>query len=777
MKTLRKISDLFKVTASSPFETAMLHNGVVGFRIPEYQREYDWSEENINRLFCDCLSGFSRLSDGLDADTFTFLGTLILVKEKNQEEDFTGTSVAIVDGQQRLTTLTLIACALYERLKIEQAKIDSLPLRGTGVKRWISNEIEGRLDDLLQCAVGFQRIRGNKTYPYPRIIRRKDHRGRSFRTSEYHSPLAKFLQAFNDYADSDNDGEFSMPKLGNEVDARKLKENYDIIKKLIKNINDPEWYKDTECEQVSISNFARSGYRGLLDRLDDVIKQEPQQDKALSSLINCSDAHELSRYMFFSAYFSCCIVLTLVTTDDESAAFDIFDALNTTGEPLTALETLKPRVIRNENKNKGYLGSLSDESFQKIRKNLDDQYKETSKKQSETKELLVTFALYIQGEKIPQHLAAQRKFLRKGYDEAIATSEDSARRFVSSIADIAEFRRFYWTNDGIRKLSLFHPQEDIEQAQLYMSFIRDMKTKLALPTLARYWQPNLERQESHDFIEVLKAVTAFLILRRAASGTTSGIDSDFRAIMAPKRVSSKSYGLCVGVGHENVRFTPTELKDAFRNLLALSRQKISYSEKEKWVNQVIGNPLYEQSRDLVRFLLLMAAHQSSPSEKALGCWQKDNVRPSSHTNTFLNYQTWIGDIYRTVEHIAPQSESGNGWNVEIYKNTILRHSLGNLVLLPKKQNSAIGNDGWEKKKIFYLALSEEKQDEQDNLIHRANTIGQPFSKHIQELLQNSPRLTLLDPLRNVDTWNRDIIEARGRNIAELAWDYLWPWLK
>lgn len=783
MKTLRKISDLFEATASSPSETAMLYNGAVGFRIPEYQREYDWTEDNINRLFCDCLSGFSRLSDGLNADAFTFLGTLILVKEKNKEEDFTGTSVAIVDGQQRLTTLTLIACVLYERLKIEHEKIDSLPLKDV-YKKWISSEVEDRLDDLLQCAIGFQRIKGNKTYPYPRIIRsttdnqsKKDHRGRSFSTSEYYSPLAVFLQAFGEYANTD-ELEFKMPQLGNKVNAKKLKENYNIVRKLVQNINDPDWYgRETECEQVSILDFTRGGYRGLIDRLNDVIKQHSEQDKALSSLTNCTDAHELTRYMFFAAYFSCCIVLTLVTTDDESAAFDIFDALNTTGQPLTALETLKPRVIRNENKSRGFLGSSSDDSFRKIKENVDDQYKETRKKQSETKELLVTFALYIAGEKISLQLAAQRKFLRKGYDEASAISEDNARRFVSSLANIAEFRRFYWTKDGISKLSLFHDQKDLEEVQLYMSFIRDMKTKLALPILVRYWRPHLEPEKNLDFIEVLKAVTAFLVLRRAASGGTSGIDSDFRAIMVSRSGSSKNYGLCAGVRHENECLTPVKLKEAFQKILASSRQKINHSDKDRWVNQVIDNPLYQQSKELVRFLLLMAADQSYPSEDTPGCWQKDNFRSGPHTNPLLSYQTWIDPIYATVEHIAPQSESGNGWDNNIYKNVILRHSLGNLVLLPPKQNSAIGNDGWDKKKIFYLALSEVKEDEQDRLIDRAKTIGKPFSKQIQNLLKDSPRLTLLNPLRNVDVWTKEVIEARGRNTAELVWDRLWTWLE
>ena len=73
---MKKVEDLFKARASSPLETAMLYDGRVGFTIPEYQRQYDWSENNIIRLYFDTLNGFQRLSESADANAFTFLGTL-----------------------------------------------------------------------------------------------------------------------------------------------------------------------------------------------------------------------------------------------------------------------------------------------------------------------------------------------------------------------------------------------------------------------------------------------------------------------------------------------------------------------------------------------------------------------------------------------------------------------------------------------------------------------------------------------------------------------------
>lgn len=380
----------------------------------------------------------------------------------------------------------------------------------------------------------------------------------------------------------------------------------------------------------------------------------------------------------------------------------------------------------------------------------------------------------MEGTKLPEHLAAQRNFLRTRYDKSAAISRQNAQRFVSLLADIAEFRRYYWTTKGIEELGLIHHNQDVGQVQLLVSFIKDMQTKLALPILARYWNADLKSQGGGEFLDALKAVTAFLILRRAASGGTAGIDSDFRAIMAPKNGSSKKFGLCSGIDSENQRLGIGELKGAFRKLLTGSKFKIG--QKDKWVDQVIDNPLYQKSKTIVRFMLLAAAHQSMPSAKAPGCWEKERVKSSFHENNFLTYETWNSEVYETVEHVAPETEPKIGWDSDIYKNMTLRNSLGNLILLPKKENGAIGNDSWKRKKVFYLALTEQTADQQQKRIDEAAALGMRFSNYTTELLRKGERLSLLAPLRDVENWNRETIEARARNTAALTWDYLWPWL-
>ncbi len=67
------------------------------FEVPPYQREYSWREEEVKEFFED-------IQRSLDKNSY-FLGLIILTDEDGRKK--------IVDGQQRMVTLTLLASALY----------------------------------------------------------------------------------------------------------------------------------------------------------------------------------------------------------------------------------------------------------------------------------------------------------------------------------------------------------------------------------------------------------------------------------------------------------------------------------------------------------------------------------------------------------------------------------------------------------------------------------------------------------------------------------------
>ena len=102
--------------------------------------------------------------------------------------------------------------------------------------------------------------------------------------------------------------------------------------------------------------------------------------------------------------------------------------------------------------------------------------------------------------------------------------------------------------------------------------------------------------------------------------------------------------------------------------------------------------------------------------------------------------------------------------------------IGNIILLPQKENSSVGNASWTKKKLFYRALVAKTEPERHKQFEQAKKEGLTFKKQTIDLLNEQGRLDMLDPIANVTEWTESIIQKRTKNILELAWDVIAPWL-
>lgn len=81
------------------------------YSIPDYQRPYSWEEEHIKQLFDDLYEFYQRNTD----ETY-FLGSIVVIKKDNQP------NADVVDGQQRLTSLTILFAVLASFLEEKYAK-------------------------------------------------------------------------------------------------------------------------------------------------------------------------------------------------------------------------------------------------------------------------------------------------------------------------------------------------------------------------------------------------------------------------------------------------------------------------------------------------------------------------------------------------------------------------------------------------------------------------------------------------------------------------------
>ena len=92
------------------------------FEIPAYQRPYAWTTEQTSELLDDLMMGMGE-KEQIDNVPPYFLGSIVLIKESDSAR------AQVVDGQQRLTTLTIFFCVLRELSKDDHEGYSSLDNR------------------------------------------------------------------------------------------------------------------------------------------------------------------------------------------------------------------------------------------------------------------------------------------------------------------------------------------------------------------------------------------------------------------------------------------------------------------------------------------------------------------------------------------------------------------------------------------------------------------------------------------------------------------------
>lgn len=95
------------------------------FIIPEYQRPYRWTKDQCETLWNDILEVFG---DGSKVEEY-FLGSIVAFESEKSK-------LEIIDGQQRITTLTLLYRAFYEWFNKDSAQEKKRYLEGFGKCIW-----------------------------------------------------------------------------------------------------------------------------------------------------------------------------------------------------------------------------------------------------------------------------------------------------------------------------------------------------------------------------------------------------------------------------------------------------------------------------------------------------------------------------------------------------------------------------------------------------------------------------------------------------------------
>ncbi len=162
------MEDIFK--PSSLTIKQLFGNTDALYQIPRYQRPYSWGDEQLSKLWDD-------LIDAQENDPNYFLGSIITARPEENSS-----YIDVVDGQQRLTTLTILLCVYRDLFpEINKEILDSDPFA-------IDNKV---LDSSIKFNDRFERLRlrthSNHQSDFESIVLKGN-------TTDNNKPLKKELQ-------------------------------------------------------------------------------------------------------------------------------------------------------------------------------------------------------------------------------------------------------------------------------------------------------------------------------------------------------------------------------------------------------------------------------------------------------------------------------------------------------------------------------------------------------------------------------------------------------
>ncbi len=768
------IKEIFSTNAQSAWEF-LIETGQ-GCYIPPYQRPYSWDKKNILRLFEDVLHGINQII--YHSNTISFVGTIIAIHDSKYKtvNPIYHTEVAprvmtIIDGQQRISTIIMSNIVLHDSIRYTARQFEG---KSDSHLSWIYDECVEILDQLRKTLLIDRNVGDNSYRYYPRIIRAySDVWSRKQDQAKYESPIAKLIWEYINFIELENSSKFELD-LGNSDGYKRVDNAFHIIQREINRIcvSHYETYDFPNLVEITPSH---ESFGGIWDfPLPDNVRryvEEESNDKHYKNFCN------LLRLLIFARYLNHRIAITVVTAKNENDAFDMFESLNTTGEPLTAFETFKPKVIEREGLSK-YEMSESHKWMTVIEEYL-GRYTKATEKQRATSEMLIHFALFETGTKLQKTLNYQRRYLHNEFDKLSKLDNIAQNRsFVRSLSQMSSFLKNLWYIEKNTRPDFAALNIDNEETLVGFEMLKELKHTITIAPLCRFYQHLVDAehetdrtQRKGDFIEAIKATVAFSVLWRGAMGNTRNIDSHYRDVMRS------------GIKSDNEHVPPlarcpngtsgivsiVNYKNALRLIL---KNKGKIDNKKDWVDLASTIAIYEHSRSLTRFLIFCASDDTVPDKNNKGLLEKGK----QGIDPLLTLKQWNDEAYFTVEHIAPQS-SNTDWDENIYNDSKTVHTLGNLTLLPKNENEILADRSWKHKKLMYSLLSAETMAEYDNLLPQLEKVGLNLSKKADEVLSNAKYLGLCKSIALYDEkWSLKIVEDRSRCLAGLAWDRLEKWL-
>lgn len=760
---MRTPDTLFQVDLST-IESLFSQSGR-GFYVPPYQRQYSWGREEVDRLVEDLCIGLQGWMD--DADSVTFLGSVILIKdelfdqvEPAIKEHLPAEVMVVIDGQQRISTMSILGALLHEEISTRGASIKKKDFPGAP---WLINRYEQaihRLRPLFELNVGF-----GEAPLYPKIIRAyEDQWSREASSARYKSPVASFLSTYilhYSRLNTTNLAKTAKEKLAgpgaNSVDV--------VVRRFVKQLKKIARGEGTEGEPI----FPNEGLLSNASQLHVFKDKLPAEIEAFVFTEQGQQALELLNLIAVANYLltRCCVSLTRPMED--RFAFELFERLNTTGQQLTAYETFRPLVVKSEG-----LSNYRDSKSQLWIKEIDSfvpidmPYERRAKI---TNDLLLPFAMSQEGKRLAKRLGQQRNWLRNTFEGLPSLSRK--RQFVCELRNLARFlnEAFFYksevsANSHLKAFCV--PEESL--VIVCLDYLSRAKNDICVGPLSRFFSfalENPDEQSLRDFADAVKASAAFFTLYRWAFGT-SGLPEAYRKLM---RIGDPSGGMApMGQLIKDAKLPSGKEYAKFLGCYLLERLR---GVKDDWVKRVKGIPIYDNAV-VARFALYSALHDTIADNSIPGLALPQQGKEGSLD--LLNLARWSDRP--EVEHIAPRTRSSD-WPEDLYEGETI-DLIGNLILLPKSVNCSANNKSWKQKRLYYSVLGSPSKVSEYLDSSEVAELGidlTSLTPSTLQLLTNAQYHGYLSLIADVSgEWNSELIQQRSERLAELVWQRLAPWL-
>jgi len=543
---------MIKSAKDYPISSILDIEAKIKYVIPKYQREYEWRRPHWNDLFDDIYTNPAG----------HFLGSIICI---NRSDDvYQIQELELVDGQQRLITLSLLYTAVYFQLS-----------RQAGLDEETQNELYN-----LKYRLILKGNKGTKIEP--------SYQGKNYQ------------------------------------DYRMVLEKATILKDVEKSLN-------------AGNRRILKAYRYFEERLDQT------DEKTKKPLFGVSQLRE-----FLEKINSACLVK--IEVNSHSDAFILFESLNNRGEPLSALDLIKNKLLAVlEKKTKDSI----DDNFQKW------------------KQLL---------ENLTENYSVQERYLRQYYNAFKYKPEIFQKGF--SLATRSNIIQIY--EKLIDKDATTFFEDVFEKSKLYNHIVAPNEDSLNEKVVAQFC--DLERIGGASAYVLL-----LYLLAERPEADMAGIGEFLVKFFVRRNITDQPPTRDLARNAialiETLRGKPAD------DVLSLIRQEF---HQQGWIatdelfrTKLEGN-LYDENVDATRFLLCKIEESRQTKEKFTDLWKRDSS----------------GDYIWTVEHIFPQGPNipeawvkmiadGDEPKAKEHREQQV-HKLGNLTITG--YNSKLGNKSFIEKR-------------------------------------------------------------------------------